>query len=476
MDTGSVGLLTPPCGVQMLLPFAIGDEVEVQPITDKLPCDSHSDTVTEATPAKRTRKSMSRRTGQKGHIEQSGRWWVVRWWMDVEGQDKRALKRARICPIAGAGKLTKSERQRRASEIIAESGGDTEQFFNRVVKPQLQKSCVTFKKQAETWFAEATTRKRKPVAPATIQFWRGVLDNWLNPNLGDIPLAQVNNGAVKRLVATMCERDLSPKTITSYIQVVKAVVASAVNEDGEELYPRKWNAEFIDLPIVDESQQNTPSFSAEVMSGLAKWKARQPQMLFILCGATGTRIGEALGLEIDKHISSDFLTISIEQKARHCNVENRVKTKNAVRKVDLHSSIAALLLEFVGDRRSGFLFRSRKGKPLSSSNILKRHLHPALKALGYINETTETHKAGSHAFRRFRNTYLKNFTACPPGLYKFWLGHAPTDMSDVYDKIRRDATFRREWAEKCGIGFDLHPLVVPNVPKKRRPSAVSLAA
>jgi hypothetical protein len=184
---------------------------------------------------------MSRRAGQKGHIEQSGRWWVVRWWMDVEGQDKRALKRARICPIAGHGKLTKSERQRRASEIIAESGADTAQYFNRVVKSQLQNSCATFKEQAEKWFAAATTRKRKPVARSTVQFWSGVVDNWLNPNFGDIPLSSVNNAVVKRLVAIMSERGLSPKTITSYVQVVKAVVASAVNEEGEELYPRKWN-------------------------------------------------------------------------------------------------------------------------------------------------------------------------------------------------------------------------------------------
>jgi integrase len=476
MEANDSRLPASPTVVQMLLPFAWGHEVEIPQNTPKLRRDPHSDNVAEATPVKRTRKSMSRRTGQKGHVEQSGRWWVVRWWMDVEGQDKRALKRARICPITGPGKLTKSERQRRASEIIADSGADTEQYFNRIVKPQLQKSCATFKEQAEKWFAAATTRKRKPVAPSTVQFWSGVLDNWLNPNLGDVPLSSVNNSAVKRLVSIMSERRLSPKTITSYVQVVKAVVASAVNEEGEELYPRKWNPEFIDLPLVDESKQNTPSFSGEVMSGLAKWKSRQPQMLFILCGATGLRIGEALGIEIDKHISPDFLTISVEQKARHCNVENRVKTKNAVRKVDLHSSVATLLREFVGDRRSGFLFQSKKGKPLSSSNILRRHLHPALKALGYINETTDTHKAGSHAFRRFRNTFLKNFTACPPGLYKFWLGHAPTDMSDIYDKIRRDAAFRREWAEKCGIGFDLHPLVVPNVPKKRRFSAVSLAA
>jgi hypothetical protein len=57
---------------------------------------------------------------------------------------------------------------------------------------------------------------------------------------------------------------------------------------------------------------------------------------------------------------------------------------------------------------------------LSSSNVLKRHLHPALKEIGYINEIPGTDKAGSHAFQRFRNTFLKNHSSCPPGLYKYW--------------------------------------------------------
>jgi len=69
--------------------------------------------------------------------------------------------------------------------------------------------------------------------------------------------------------------------------------------------------------------------------------------------------------------------------------------KNATREVDLHSSIASLLRVFVGDRKTGFLFQSRSGKPLSLSNIFKHHLHPALKALGYINPITGTARAGS---------------------------------------------------------------------------------
>ena len=46
---------------------------------------------------------------------------------------------------------------------------------------------------------------------------------------------------------------------------------------------------------------------------------------------------------------------------------------------------------------------------------------------------------------------------------KFWMGHADENMGDLYDKIKEDVAFRKEWAEKCGLGFDL-PSVVPNVP------------
>jgi len=79
---------------------------------------------------------MSRRTGQKGHVERSGKWWVVRWWHDVPGQHERSHMRAKICPISGPGSLSKSERQRRAREIIAQSGADTVEHFNKIVQQQ----------------------------------------------------------------------------------------------------------------------------------------------------------------------------------------------------------------------------------------------------------------------------------------------------------------------------------------------------
>jgi integrase len=83
--------------------------------------------------------------------------------------------------------------------------------------------------------------------------------------------------------------------------------------------------------------------------------------------------------------------------------------------------------------------------------------------MGYINPHTGTHKAGNHAFRRFRNTYLRNKTQCPDGLRNYWMGHAGNSMDDLYDKIREDLPFRKMWAQEAGFGFAL-PAVVPKVP------------
>ncbi len=261
---------------------------------------------------------MSRRTGQKGHVEPSGRWWVVRWWMDVPGQEKRRHMRERICPLSGPGSLSKSERQRRAREIVAASGADSEGYFQKVVKKK--GGGTTFREQAKQWFNHVQNRRRKPVALSTLELWESCLNNWINPNIGDIPLSEINNAVLKPLVGKMVEGGLSPKSIDTYSQVVKMVVASAVNDEGEEIYPREWNHEFIDMPVVEEEKQNTPTFSSEVMTGLASWKKKRERMIFILCGSAGLRIGEAIGIEIDKHISAEFLTIYVRQKVHHGRV------------------------------------------------------------------------------------------------------------------------------------------------------------
>jgi integrase len=427
------------------------------------------DTVARATPEKRERrKCMSRRSGQSGHIEVRGKYYVVRFWKDVVGQEKRMHASEKICPISGPGHLTKSERERKAKEIIAESGADTPECLAHA---EGISSGVTFREQAAWWIEHVQQRKRKPIAPATVESWRGCLDTWILPNLGDVPLSNVGNLALKGLVEKMVKGGLSPKTVNTYTQVVKSVVASAVNEEGEQLFPRKWNHEFIDMPVVDKSKQNTPHFTSEVIAGILGFSRGYKQMFCTLLGGTGLRVGEASGLEIDKHISKDFKTLYIRQKVRRAKLENFLKTDAGRRDVDLCPALAAMLKAYVGDRTSGFLFHNRKGNFLSQTNLLRRGLHPPLIKLGQP-------KAGFHAFRRFRTTWLrKNRT--PEDLIRYWLGHADETVTDGYSKLREDVEYRKQVAEKVGLGFtfsEKNPSVVPVVPKSGTKGAVKNAA
>jgi integrase len=141
-----------------------------------------------------------------------------------------------------------------------------------------------------------------------------------------------------------------------------------------------------------------------------------------------------------------------------------LKTVNGEREIDLHSSVAKLLIEFIGDRTEGLVFQTKTGKPLAQSNILRRVLHPALEAIGQP-------KAGAHAFRRFRNTHLRNFTSCPEGILKFWMGHGEKTMSEHYDRIKADVSFRKDVAERAGVGFDV-PAQLNLVEPKSEPVTV----
>jgi site-specific recombinase XerD len=323
---------------------------------------------------------------------------------------------------------------------------------------------VTFREQAKMYINHAMTRKRNPVKPATSTTWQNCIYKWLNPNLGDLPLASVNNKAVKALVAKMLAANLSPKTVANYVGLVKLVVASAITDDGEEMFPRKWNHDFLDMPMV--GKQHQPTFAAETMSAIVHEAFGQEQMLYALLAGTGLRVGEALGLEI-RHLSPDCKIISIEQSCWNGKIQPP-KTKNAYRQVDLCPTLADLLKSFVGARASGLVFANRTGRPLSQTNLVRRSLHPILKELG-------TEKTGFHAMRRFRATWLRKQRA-PEDLIQFWLGHSKQSQTDGYSKLAEDLEFRVEVAEKTGTGFEVPNAARPMRPKKSKENQLEVAA
>jgi hypothetical protein len=204
--------------------------------------------------------------------------------------------------------------------------------------------------------------------------------------------------------------------------------------------------EFIDAPLVKHQRQ--PSTTCAGMSDIALFATAQYQVLYaLLAGCGPLRAGEALGLEIGKHISEDFRTLYIVQKAKRGEIQPYLKTKAGTREVDLCSQLANMLRDFVGERPAELLFHSSTGAQLLQSNTLRDSLHPILDYLAH-------ERGGFNIFRRFRLTHLEK-SDCPEPLKHFWSGHAPKHVSERYVKLTQERDFRLMWAEKIGLGFEL---------------------
>src|SRR5215467_15910639 len=320
--------------------------------------------VPSATPIRRRGKCMSRRIGQNGNVFVKSKCKLRRcdhqkglcpkygrYWKDQPGQHER------LRVVISLGSVTQMVAERNLRDHIRKTQVDSPETFVEVTSP-----VITFKRQAKWWLDEmragriVSQKKRKPIKPATLAGYQAAV-NWLNEAIGSTALADIKNEVAKQLVIKMRAAKLADKTVVNYFQVVKAVVASAVSSEGEQLHPRNWNFHFIGLPVIDEKKQRKPSLTAsEVEEILVRAKGRY-RVLFALLAGTGLRIGEALGLKMGEHVSGDFSTIRVRQSVWRGSVQTP-KTDNAVREIDVNSSLAAFLKASAGGRASGFFFQT----------------------------------------------------------------------------------------------------------------------
>jgi hypothetical protein len=305
------------------------------PQAEALQPDHQPGILIEAQPKRRRKgqKSMSRRSGQNGTVVIQAGFYRVRWRTDVEGQDKRQNMSAKIVPVVldkeGNPKPPPPHVRRMAREIVERSGANSEQRFNRVVLGE-----ATFRDQAKVYLRWAVTRDREPIKDASS--FEAALNKWILPAIGDVPLANVNNITVKPLVDKM-KKSLSARTVNTYVEYVKQVVASLRDgATGEPIHRRKWDSAVMDVPIVNLKEQRRPALKAKIVNQLVTESEGEEQALYVLLGATGMRISEALALEV-RHFVNGGRTIEVRQQVDRKKpvVVGYLKTDAAHRDVDL---------------------------------------------------------------------------------------------------------------------------------------------
>ena len=397
--------------------------------TELLPCPPNGTIATATTIRRKRGPSLSRRTGQSGSVfQQNQNSWnpaapaYGRFWVDSPEGRKRRVISLGVC-------TTRTVAKRKLREHIESEGVNSAATLISTTTPG-----TTFREQAKRWIASLATRRRRPVKPATIFGWQHALDKWILPTLGDKPVADVSNAALKLLLETMAAGGLSAKTIVNYAQVPKMVVASVVTAEGEQVYPRTWNHDFMGLPIIDPNKQHRPTVTETEVGALTTSAAYRFAVLFALLAGAGLRAGEALAVKATD-FSSDFRVLHVTRSIWH-GLEQDPKTPAAIREVDIAEPLAALLRVYA-EGRTGYLFATRSGRPVAQRNVHR--------AAG----------VGLHAFRRFRTETLRR-ARVPEDLIALWLGHAPKSVTDLYaGGLQHDLAWRREWCDRVGLGFSV---------------------
>src|SRR5260370_13572733 len=152
------------------------------------------------------------------------------------------------------------------------------------------------------------------------------------------------------------KKSVSARSVDTYVGFIQQIVASLRDgETGEPIHRRKWDSAVMDLPLVNSKQQRRPALKAKAVNQIVKESEGEEQALYVLEGATGLRISEALALEA-KHFINDGRTITVRQQVDRDapRIVDYVKTDAAFREVDLYAPVAEYLRTFI-DGRDGLL-------------------------------------------------------------------------------------------------------------------------
>lgn len=305
---------------------------------------------------------------------------------------------------------------------------------------------MTFKQQSDIFMVLIGSRKREPVKQSTLIAYKSLLAKWIIPAIGGKFLADIQNGSVKPLIDIMSKAGKSPQTITSAIGLVKAVMKSVVDENGNQVYPRTWSNEFMDVPVI--KAQKAPIATVKGVQQAIRQANGQDAALYALLAGTGLRIGEALSLMVGPDDGKNSFwdpgtaTVIVRSTVSRGRIQLSPKTESGNREIDLSPDLNAYLCQVLLRKNltSGLLFPNEKGG-VANDRTGYRHLE-------------EVGLPGFHSLRRFRVTHLRK-QGIPEGLVQFWAGHRGSSITDRYDKISLDTDARKQYAKSAGLGFQL---------------------
>jgi integrase len=237
----------------------------------------------------------------------------------------------------------------------------------------------------DTWMRAKVEGKLRP---QTVTNYRGVVDRYLKPEIGRVPVARLSVDDVARMMAALesrpCERrpgTLSARTRALTLSVLRIALGYGVTANACAKNPAK----LVSMPTID--QQRPDPYTIDQMHTLIE-ATRDLQIgpLVVLSATTGLRQGEALALAwADVDLVKATLSVNGTLDP-HTQKVGLTKTKGSRRTIRLpRVAIEALEEQQRRQRSAGrlfsYVFATSSGEPLEATNV-DRAYHKAREDAG----------------------------------------------------------------------------------------------
>jgi len=173
------------------------------------------------------------------------------------------------------------------------------------------------------------------------------------------------------------------------------------------------------LPLPDRKR---PAFAVQVVTDFHMDPYTQPMVFFL--AETGVRSGEMI-IEIPD-VDLVERKITIRQAIWRGEIDTP-KTDSGIRGFHISERLTKMLIEYIGDRKTGPVFASRTGTPIDMHNFCSRGLAAARKA-------ANVGCGDIHTFRHFNATLMDSLKT-PGAVKRLRLGHAGVTVTEGYEDV-----------------------------------------